>query len=81
VGKDFDWDISEVYLDMMVYNFNYAIETNRDKVYMGYDDETLIDYFVYRKDWKVTIDILLEGAVEIEAYEYAAQLKNIKDKL
>jgi len=78
---NFDWDVSTVYLDMMVYNFNYAIETNKDKVYMGYDDETGIDYFVYRKDWKVTIDILIEGAVEIESYEYALQLKKIKESL
>ena len=77
-------DIDSDYLDMMVYNFNYAISHNLDNVYIGYvivDDDNIKEYLVLKENWIKTTDILIRAAIEIEEYEYAAQLKKIKESL
>ena len=77
-------DVDAEYLDMMVFNFNYAIDNTLPSVYMGFviiDDDNLKEYWVKKKDWLQTVDILIEGAIEIEEYEYCSQLKTIKEKL
>lgn len=78
-----DSDIDYEYLDMMVYNFNYAIDNNKEKVYLGYSEDTdgKKDYWCQRKDWSVTIDILIDEAIKLEEYEYCNDLKNIKKRL
>ena len=72
--------VDSEYLDMISYNFKYALENNMDKVYMGYfimDDEHIKELWVKNDEWLVTLDILIECAVEIEEYEYANEFKKI----
>jgi hypothetical protein len=43
------------YLDMMVFNFQYAIDNNIPTVYIGYiviDDDNIKEYWVKKSDWK-----------------------------
>jgi len=72
------------YLDMMVCNFNYSIDNNLNEVYLGYtilEDESFKEFWVEKKNWILTIDILMKNAIKLEEYEYAGQLKEIKEKL
>ena len=71
------------YLDMMVYNFNYAIDNKSDVVYIGYIilNDYLKEFWIKPHEWIKAIDLLINGAIEIEEYEYCNQLKEIKEKL
>ena len=75
-------DVDAEYLDMMINNFNYAIENNTELCYMGYsiiDDDNIKEYWIKKSEWIKTIDLLINEAAEIEEYEYAAELKKIKE--
>jgi len=51
---------------------------------LGYtviDDENIKEYWIQEKDWIKTIDILIKGAANLEEYEYAIELKEIKELL
>lgn len=76
--------VDEEYLDMMVYNFNYAIKNNLTSVYLGYsiiDDEYIKEYWVKKSDWVKTLDILIESAIKLEEYNYCIEYKKIKETL
>jgi len=80
--KERKTDVDAEYLDMMVYNFKYAIEYNYPSVYMGYsiiDDDYLKEYWVKKSDWLKTLDILIECAIDEEEYEYCNEFKKIKE--
>lgn len=72
------------YLDMILHNFNYAIQNNLDLVYIGFqyvDDEYMKEYWVQKKDWGKTLDILIENSARLEEYEFAIEFKKIKSTL
>lgn len=77
-------DIDGEYLDMMVHNFKYAIDNNKDKVYLGYiydEDSNKKEFWVKKEEWVSTLDILLENAIILEEYEYCNEIKKIKASL
>lgn len=76
--------VDKEYLDMMLYNFNYAIKTGHNLVYMGYryiDDNYMKEYWIQQKDWIKTLDILIKESAELEEFEFAIEFKKIKDKI
>jgi len=77
-------DIDGDYIEMLIHNFSDALNSNDDKVYLGYeviDDDNLKEYAVSRKDWKSTLEILLKTAINLEEYEYCSQIKEIINSL
>ena len=73
-------DIDSDYIEMLVHNFKTAIENNQDKVYLGYeiiDNDNLKEYAVSKKDWKTTLELLLQTAINLEEYEYCSQIKDM----
>ncbi len=72
------------YLDMMVFNFQYAIDNNIPTVYIGYvviDDNNIKEYWVKKSDWIKTLNILINSAIELEEYEYCNEFKKLKELL
>ena len=77
-------NIDSEYLDMIIYNFKYAIENNKDKVYLGYkqhNEHEKSHYWCDKKEWIDTLSILLDEAIKLEEYEYCKELKQIKESL
>lgn len=77
-------DIDIEYLDMMLDNFKYATTNNLDTVYFGYsyiDENFIYQYWVDKIEWSRFLDLLIDGAVELEEYEYAHEFKNIKKSI
>ncbi|NPV12997.1 MAG: hypothetical protein HPY57_14620 [Ignavibacteria bacterium] len=77
-------NIDVEYLDMMLYNFEYAIKNNENKVYLGYryiDDFFINEYWVEQRYWIKTLDMLIDVASELEEYEFAYMFKEIKESL
>jgi hypothetical protein len=76
--------VDNEYLDMMIFNFQYAIDNNLANVYIGYvvvDDDYLKEYWVKKSDWIKTLDILINSAIELEEYEYCSKFKKLKELL
>jgi hypothetical protein len=72
------------YLDMMVFNFQYAIDNNLSTVHIGYiviDDDYLKEYWVKKCDWIKTLNVLISSAAELEEYEYCNKFKKLKELL
>jgi len=77
-------DIDVDYLNIMLYNFEHSIKNNLDTVYLGYnifENNDVIQYWVEKENWAITLDILIQGAIDLEEYEFAYEFKNIKEKL
>lgn len=79
-------DVDLDYLNMMLHNFNHAIKTGSNLVYLGYsyledDDEHIKEYWCQKKDWSKTLNILIESAAILEEYEFANEFKKIKNDL
>jgi len=71
------------YLEMALYNFDYAIDNNVDEVYLGFDiiDEEVYDYWVHKNEWSKLLDVLISLASDLEVYEYCIEFKKIKEVL
>lgn len=76
-------NVDKNYLDMMLFNFNYAIKNNTNSIYVGYmiSEEGKKEFWVERTNWETLINILIDEASNLEEYEFALDFKNIKEKI
>jgi len=76
--------IDSDYIDMVITNFNESIEKNLNFVYLGYEilnDNDLKEYMIKREEWKKTLEVFLESAIDLEEYEQCILLKKLIDSL